>query len=500
MNSRRTRAPAVLCAGLSFALFSGAGFSARAEVPTAVISSPPAVAAMQAAAPTGFVDLKGHGFTEKEFFIEGTARKYAPSGKWDSDGAWATTVAGQEKYKTRMIVRAPSPQKFNGTVIVEWLNVSRGYDADSTFAVLWPEILDGGYAWVGVSAQSMGIDALKAEKSFGVGQAPIGSKARYGTLQSGSSDGFSYDIFSQTGKAVRDQAKTLLGGLQPKRVIAVGTSQSAMRLVTFINAVQPNDNVFQGFLLQARNRAGAPIDNVIGGASTDVPGPSRIRTDLKVPVLTIISEKDVSGYAAARQPDSALFRDWEVAGSAHAPHFRNIYNYVQVGLPMDVKRCDLPENDMPIHYIMASGISSFAKWIDEGKAPASLPKIDVKLGTGTEPGVVQRDQYGNGLGGIRLSQLTVPIARSHPDNSSTEPSAKLVCGLAGTTQYWTNDAKAAAGEGNWPQPSLKALYPTHEAYVAAVTKATRETVTAGFVLERDAKATIDDAMKSNIGK
>jgi hypothetical protein len=474
------------------------------EAPKVIVSSPPQVGAPQSAAPKAMVDLAAHGYFEQEYFIEGTARKYAPSGNWTSDGVWPTSVAGQEKYKTRILIRAPiSPRKFNGTVVVEWFNVTRGFDAESNFGQLWPEILDGGYAWVGVSAQKVGIDALKAEKAFGPGQAPVGNAVRYASLLSTSTDGFSYDIFSQAAEAVHDQAQLVLHGLRPSRMIGVGTSQSAARLVTYVDAIQPRDHVFQGFLIHARGARGGPIDDVIGGATTNVPSPSLMRTDLNVPVFIVESERDVSGYFPARQPDSSKFREWEVAGTAHSPRFRNVYSYAQLGLPLDVQRCKMPENDMPMHYVLGAALSHLNDWIINGKAPPAFPHIDVKGGVDGASGEVQRDRYGNGIGGIRLPQLVVPTARYSPDGAPLDPndaSEKLICTLAGLVQVWTNQAQPAGVAGDpWPTPSLKTLYPTHAAYLAAIKKAEREAIASGYLLERDGKATVEEASKSDIG-
>ena len=53
-------------------------------------------------------------------------------------------------------------------------------------------------------------------------------------------------------KRIRDDAGTMLGGLQPKHVIAIGESQSAGRLVTYIDAVHPLVDVYDGFLVHSR--------------------------------------------------------------------------------------------------------------------------------------------------------------------------------------------------------------------------------------------------------
>ena len=68
------------------------------------------------------------------------------------------------------------------------------------------------------------------------GQSGPGDPARYGTLNH-PGDSFSYDIFSQAGQAVRDHADVVLGGLRPEVLIAAGESQSAGRMVTYIDAV-----------------------------------------------------------------------------------------------------------------------------------------------------------------------------------------------------------------------------------------------------------------------
>ncbi len=45
----------------------------------------------------------------------------------------------------------------------------------------------------------------------------------------------------------------MLGGLTADRVIATGESQSAGRMVTYINAVQPIENVYDGFMVHSRS-------------------------------------------------------------------------------------------------------------------------------------------------------------------------------------------------------------------------------------------------------
>jgi Alpha/beta hydrolase domain len=78
--------------------------------------------------------------------------------------------------------------------------------------------------WVGVSAQTIGVNTLT---TWNLG--------RYGSLSVGiqnpppsvtDRDALSYDIFSQAGEAIRNDAGIVLNGLKPKLIIATGESQS----------------------------------------------------------------------------------------------------------------------------------------------------------------------------------------------------------------------------------------------------------------------------------
>lgn len=64
-------------------------------------------------------------------------------------------------YTTRALARWPR-SGFNGTVVVEWLNVTSGYDVEASWAELHRHLVRDGYAYVGVTAQEVGAVGLKA--------------------------------------------------------------------------------------------------------------------------------------------------------------------------------------------------------------------------------------------------------------------------------------------------------------------------------------------------
>jgi hypothetical protein len=103
------------------------------------------------------LDLASYGYVEEEFLFEGTANRYV----FPNPPLYTPTVSAGGYYKTRMVVRRPaSPGKFNGIVLMEWQNVTAGYDLDALWATSYEHYLRRGYAWIGVSAQRAGIHTL----------------------------------------------------------------------------------------------------------------------------------------------------------------------------------------------------------------------------------------------------------------------------------------------------------------------------------------------------
>ncbi len=105
-------------------------------------------------------DLQQDGYVEHEYAAAGTATSYKASGELTRDGRWTFAPATSAAVPhPRASCAAPSdPAKFSGTVVVEWLNVSGGVDADPEWTSLHEEIVRAGDVWVGVSAQRIGVE------------------------------------------------------------------------------------------------------------------------------------------------------------------------------------------------------------------------------------------------------------------------------------------------------------------------------------------------------
>ena len=74
------------------------------------------------------------GYEQSEFFLSGTATAYKSNAPLTKDGKWHVTPQTTAPYTTRVVVYRPiDPAHFDGTVVVEWLNVTGGIDAPAAW-------------------------------------------------------------------------------------------------------------------------------------------------------------------------------------------------------------------------------------------------------------------------------------------------------------------------------------------------------------------------------
>jgi hypothetical protein len=407
----------------------------------------------------------------KEFFLTGTANSYTPSLPLPSDGKLVVTAdpdSANGSYKTRLVVVRPiNPADFNGTVIVEWLNVTAGADAPPDWIMAHNEFMRQGYAWIGVSAQAVGVNALK--NAGGLAGVRYASLAHPG-------DSYSYSMFSHAGVRAAEPASRLLGGLTAERVIAAGESQSASRMVTYIDAIQPIENIYDGFMVHSRSGSGSSIAQAPLTAYP-FPAPAPIRDDLAVPVMVVQAEGDViSSNLAARQPDTPLLRQWEMAGTSHADAYTlqglndngdgsaaiAMFGYMRA--PNNPFGCDNPINAGGHHWIMQAAFRALDTWVRTGVAPPVGPPL---LDISSSPVVLQRDAFGNALGGVRSPHVDVPVATLDSVNGGV-----FLCRLFGRTIPFSTE-------------QVLILYPTKDDFMTQWLDAINDSVVNGFLLAED---------------
>ena len=192
----------------------------------------------------------------------------------------ATVLDSGHPYTTRVVVRTPSAEKFNGTLVVEWNNVTIGVDGEFVFAEANEYLLREGYAVAAVSAQRTESRTSRRGSRPGTGAQRRCERLRQRRTSLCTGDPLSWDIFTQVAKAVADNSGGALAGLDVENVIATGQSQSGSRLANYYNTIQPIYDYFDGFVYHDRA--------------------SRLRGDVATPAVRVDSDAlDSLGILAA---------------------------------------------------------------------------------------------------------------------------------------------------------------------------------------------------------
>lgn len=337
---------------------------------------------------------------------------------------------------------------------------------------------------MGVSAQKAGIDGGGLAEGFHLKQY---KPQRYGHL-SHPGDSFSYDMFTQVGQTLRQSSSPLLGELVPERLLAVGESQSAAFLATYVNAIDPLVQTFDGFFLHGRPGVRAQLHGTFGPRVLDerydalTHCPEQVRADARVPVLLLSSETDVTVLrnAAIEQPDSENIRVWELPGAAHADTYLLVASRTDGGqlspeefagmlesiTELVIMTVDKPINSAPHqHYVAQAALEHLDRWAGGDEPPPVAPRLDLGEGGLT----CQRDDLGNAQGGIRNPWVVAPIRVQSGEGQEGEGFAFLF----GTT--------ASLEPG-----TLDRLYPGGRTdYLAAFAQSLNQTIADGFILEVD---------------
>ena len=435
-------------------------------------------------------DLAAVGYRADEYFLEGEAARYGPVAGTElaRDGRWQVEPVGTAPFKTRLVVLRPvDAAAFNGTVVVLWNNVTAGYDnftgGDS------PEVFENGYAYVAASVQRVGL--------HGQSDNPQGLRdwdpERYGSL-SIPSDDYSFDIYTQVADRVAPDRPRgdpdPLAGLEVRRIIAQGASQSAARLASYLNGVQPLTRRFDAFFLMLYFGGGTPLqvgDEVMtvsgaaAGAGPRIPeGEHLLRDDLGVPVMVLNTECEATSCYPVRQPDSERFRYWEVAGASHvslqgiassSPRMERDFGFA---IPLDGEAMQAV-NHVSVAPVVDAALHHVQAWLLDGTPPPVQPLIAFA----GEPAVIARDDNDIARGGIRLPQVEVPLGH----NSAIQQAPDVFARLVGYHE-------------SFPDEKVRALYGSREEYLARYDVATRAAQAAGVILPRDVDPLLAEAAQA----
>jgi hypothetical protein len=481
-RSARRSIPAWARAAVSGLVFAASIGMAAAQIDDAAAPLPAVHQAPATGKPMSatVMPMAENGYVEQELFLEGQAARYRIADPM----ADAELIDTGYPFTTRVLVRRPTdPARFNGAVIVEWLNVSLDQDIDFVFGATRELIVRDGYAWVGVSVQRNGIDALKRwnpERYAALTVDALNSDPADGSLidppdpliMAKGGDVLAWDIFSQVGRMAAESAPRLLDGLQVERVIAASESQSTLKVSTYYNAIQPLHRVYDGFLFYDRS--------------------GQLRTDTGVKSIAIGTEIFTILMQQPPQNDTDHQRWWEVNGASHFS-LDEIEDYVDPFIKRDGAFRDaggaamsLSElthangpctpntiySRVPNGDIMKAALASLNTWISGGPAPATAPRFVVDDQT---PPQYVRDADGQILGGISTAAQDAPISRNRGIGEGP-----WFCGPSGNHVDFT-------------PAQLCERYGSQDAYVTRVRAVVNANVRSGFLLPEEAHRTIEEA-------
>jgi hypothetical protein len=429
------------------------------------------------------IDLAKAGYVEEEFIISGNANVY----DWAADGKLSVKAANNP-YATRILVRRPSdPARFSGTALIELPNTARRAD----WAMMWgyteEYLLEHGDAWILVTMPG----SLGGVKKFNSTRYADLSYANPGTCPAGPNgpsdveDGLKWDALSQVGAALKNKA---VPGINVQYLFM--TTQGA-DIVTYLNAIQDNAKVYDGFMIKGPSGPGR-----INSCAPAIPkGDARLTIkDVGVPVISVVPQGEVADAVANRRADSDTgkggYRLYEIAGAAH------IHKQAYVGLasvadqnatgtpaqgtpdwPFNV-RCT-PEIQMSAHpllgYMFDMTLANMDAWVRKGiPAPKaermSIVQLQEQNGlVSATQNMLVKDQFGNGQGGVRNVYVDVPTA----------------------TYFTTTPGPGTCRELGYETPfdwqKMESVYGSYSNYAAKVNQSVDQMVKGRWLTETDAK-------------
>jgi hypothetical protein len=276
-----------------------------------------------------------------------------------------------------------------------------------------------------------------------------------------------------------------LGGLDVRHVLGWGASQSAGRLATYLNAIQPLAGALDGCILAIYFGRGSALEvgetvvniNTMPSAPANnaLTGANLIRDDLGIPVFVVNSELEAISCYGVRQPDTDTFRYWEAAGTCHvSQQVQQTRQILQerdqlVGRPLDPH-----VNAVPMSLLYDAVFHHMQRWVADGVAPPVQPKIEFA----GEPPQIVRDELGLATGGIRLPQVDVPLAK----NSAIPRGEGIFALLGGSCEPF-------------PAEKARALYHDEATFLARFEAAAKRAAEAGVLRPRDVPRLMAEAKK-----
>ena len=437
-----------------------------------------------------YEDLGKSGYVEEEFLVSGDANIY----EYVDDESQSSAVRMRDEaipYTSRLLIRRPADaERFNGTLYLEVLNPTAGWDGDPIWQNTHEYMMREGAIYAGLTSKPVALNFLRDK--WGRDPYPQRDSSRYAKLEM-PYFGQIWDMLSEVAALLKspDADGNPLAGFPVRRTILTGYSQSVAYQVTYANSFHARERMpdgtplIDGYFLSAGGSA-KNINRPTRETEGLPPGDRRNMVDVDVPVVRFQTETEVPRSHRLRQhpPEYPLVRIYEMAGGAHVDQATvDVGGKAltrDLGLPSFAAGCDNPVNPVRIGYVQSATLEIIDQWVRGTAEPPPSRVIDLVDG---EDGSMEiaRDAAGNALGGVRLPSLAAPLGSYLPNNTGAG-----FCFLIGSFVPFEKSEVAR-------------LYPERQDYVVQVIDAAGRAVADRFLLEADAQRLRKEAAGAVVG-
>jgi hypothetical protein len=201
-------------------------------------------------------------------------------------------------------------------------------------------------------------------------------------------------------------------------------------------------------------------------------------------VIAFATETDAQGGGFLERGEASDYRFFDIAGTSHIP--ASVIHFVETP----------HQNPIAFAPAVRAALRNLVAWMD-GTEPPSSVYIELESAVSVAFTIPFRyavdDADGNAIGGVRLPHMTAI-------DEGGEVGAPLGIYEGVDFAYTTRFLWLGGHFTPFDSAKLDSLYPNHGSYVERVAKAAHRLVQRRELLQQDAKAYIDEAAHSTIGK
>jgi hypothetical protein len=349
-------------------------------------------------------------------------------------------TAANMPYATRLVIRRPKDnKKFSGLVVAEAMHpagAAHAFEYNSLY------LMDEGH--IAVEIDTAGADLIAKY-----------NPERYGFITFANEQ--TNEILAQAGALIKSP-QSPIANLGLRKMILWGTSASSGILVNYLPShkvfkLSNMANIYDGFMPTMNGSTIRPVD---------------------VPMIQVPTQREYQSVATSAQDSDEpgkQMRVYEFPAMAHLDSRNTTARFTQ-------EDCIHPLSKFPIDAYTSVALHHLLQWVDKGIPAPRAPRVVMDMFADNDGSLMQLDESGNPVGGIRNTYVDLPTFKytmiNEPNPNSTgaglgRMQTPLLCSLSG----WQTAI---------PQATLKQKYSTPAEYVRKIEARLKELEVQGWSL------------------